>query len=75
MGRGIKKWMIFLDDQDRTVFLSRLADLAKDQSMKIFAWTLLPNCGEMSQVAGQLFGFYEAKVARYLVPIFNLPLN
>ncbi len=38
MGRGIKKREIFLHDRDRADFLSRLADPAKDQSMKIFAW-------------------------------------
>ncbi len=29
--RGIEKRKIFLDDQDRADFLSRLADLTKDQ--------------------------------------------
>lgn len=43
MGRGIEKRKIFLDDQVRADFISRLADLAKDQSMKIFVWALLPN--------------------------------
>jgi putative transposase len=43
MGRGIERRKIFLDDQDRGEFLSRLAVLGKEQSMRIFAWALLPN--------------------------------
>lgn len=43
MGRGIERRKIFLDDRDLEDFLSRLADLAREQSMEIFAWALLPN--------------------------------
>ncbi len=43
MGRGIEKRKIFLDDQDRSDFLSRLADLGGEECMEVFAWALLPN--------------------------------
>jgi len=43
MGRGIEKQKIFLNDEDREDFVSRLADLAGKQGMKIYAWALLPN--------------------------------
>jgi putative transposase len=43
MGRGIEKTKIFLTDEDREDFVSRLADLAEKQYMKIYAWVLLPN--------------------------------
>jgi putative transposase len=37
MGRGIEKRKIFLNDEDRNDFGSRLADLAVEQAMKIYA--------------------------------------
>ncbi len=43
MGRGIEKRKIFLSDEDREDFVSRLADLVSNQAMKIYAWALLPN--------------------------------
>ena len=43
MGRGIEKRKIFLSDEDREDFVSRLADLASNQAMKNYAWALLPN--------------------------------
>jgi putative transposase len=43
MGRGIEKTNIFITDEDREDFVSRLADLAGKQSIKIYAWALLPN--------------------------------
>lgn len=43
MGRGIEKQKIFLNDEDRNDFISRLADLAGKKAMKIYAWALLPN--------------------------------
>jgi putative transposase len=43
IGRGIERRKIFLQDQDRNDFLSRLASLAQDDSLKIYAWSLLPN--------------------------------
>jgi REP element-mobilizing transposase RayT len=43
MGRGIEKRKIFLNDEDREDFISRLAELAEKQAIKIYAWALLPN--------------------------------
>ena len=43
MGRGIEKRKIFLDARDRNDFLSRIAELAKDHSIAVYAWALLPN--------------------------------
>jgi putative transposase len=43
MGRGIDKTNIFITDEDREDFISRLAELAGKQAMKIYAWALLPN--------------------------------
>ncbi|MFP3871004.1 MAG: transposase [Syntrophobacteria bacterium] len=43
MGRGIQRRKIFIDRQDRQDFVTRLAALAEDSSMDIYAWALLPN--------------------------------
>ena len=43
MGRGIEKRPIFLVDEDRNDFLSRLELLAEEGCFKIYAWALLPN--------------------------------
>ena len=43
MGRGIEKTNIFITDEDREDFVSRLADLAGKKAIKIYAWALLPN--------------------------------
>ncbi len=43
MGRGIERRKIFLDDRDREDFVLRLEELAKDGSIEIYAWSLLPN--------------------------------
>ena len=43
MGRGIEKRKIFLDDQDRVDFINRLGKLVKEDSMDIYAWSILPN--------------------------------
>ena len=43
MGRGIEKKEIFLNETDRHDFISRLAKLAEDESMAVYAWALLPN--------------------------------
>ena len=41
--RGIERRPIFLDEQDRKVFLLRLGQLLKDSDTDCFAWTLLDN--------------------------------
>ncbi len=43
MGRGIEEKNIFINNKDQTDFISRLAELAEDGSMDIYAWALLPN--------------------------------
>lgn len=42
IGRGIEREEIFLGDIDRDDFISRSAELAEDDAMDIYAWTLLP---------------------------------
>lgn len=41
--RGIEGRDIFLDDQDRSLFLTRLSSLLRETSTRCFAWSLLPN--------------------------------
>ena len=43
MGRGIEGRKIFLTGRDRNDFIARLAQLAQDDAMVIYAWALLPN--------------------------------
>jgi putative transposase len=43
MGRGIERRKIFIDRQDRQDFITRLAALAEDSWMDMYAWALLPN--------------------------------
>ena len=43
IGRGIEKRKIFHDDRDRNDFLVRLAKLAQNGSLDVYAWALLPN--------------------------------
>ncbi len=43
MGRGIEKKKIYLTDNDYNDFISRMANIAKANSMEIYAWALLPN--------------------------------
>jgi len=43
MGRGIEKRKIFLDARDRNDFISRIAELVRDDSMAVYAWALLQN--------------------------------
>jgi putative transposase len=43
MGRGIERKKIFYSDIDRNDFIDRLASLAMDGTMEIYAWVLMPN--------------------------------
>ncbi len=43
MGRGIERTKIFRTDRDREDFLNRLADLCGDESLVVYAWSLMPN--------------------------------
>jgi REP element-mobilizing transposase RayT len=41
--RGIEKRKIFLDDQDRALFVARLSALLKETGVRCYAWALIPN--------------------------------
>jgi len=43
MARGIERQLLFRDDQDRDDFVSRLAALAQDEAVSVYAWVLMPN--------------------------------
>ncbi len=43
IGRGIERRNIFLTDEDRNDFISRLATLAQSGDWDVYAWALLPN--------------------------------
>src|SRR3990172_4690065 len=43
MVRGIERTTIFRDDRDRAAFVARLADLATQGALSVYAWALLPN--------------------------------
>jgi len=43
MGRGIDGTKVFRSDEDRTDFVNRLAQLAQDGSLAVYAWALMPN--------------------------------
>ncbi len=43
MVRGIERCPIFRDDPDRADFVARLAALAAQGALSVYAWALLPN--------------------------------
>jgi REP element-mobilizing transposase RayT len=43
MGRGIERKEIFFNDTDRIDFIERLADIAEEGAMDVYAWVLMPN--------------------------------
>ena len=43
MGRGIERKKIFINDTDRSDFIDRLAALAEEGAMDVYAWVLMPN--------------------------------
>lgn len=43
MGRGIERRDIFSSDEDRNDFITRLATLAQQGGLDVYAWALLPN--------------------------------
>lgn len=43
IGRGIEKRRIFFNDTDRKDFIERLSGIARDHSLDVYAWTLMPN--------------------------------
>ena len=69
MGRGIEKKAIFINNNDREDFISRLAALAESGSMEIYAWALLENHFHgrvLCWLAVRELGYSGAEVARYL---------
>jgi REP element-mobilizing transposase RayT len=43
MVRGIERTAIFRDDRDRADFVARLAGVAEQSALTVYAWALLPN--------------------------------
>jgi REP element-mobilizing transposase RayT len=43
IGRGIERKKIFTNDTDRNDFIDRLAGLAEEGAMDVYAWVLMPN--------------------------------
>ena len=43
MGRGIERKDIFITHTDRSDFIDRLAALAEEGAMDVYAWVLMPN--------------------------------
>ena len=43
MGRGIEKKNIFVSNKDRNDFINRLAQLAEEGAIEVYAWALMPN--------------------------------
>ncbi len=43
MGRGIERKKIFINDTDRNDFIDRLAAIAEEGAMDVYAWVLMPN--------------------------------
>jgi REP element-mobilizing transposase RayT len=43
MVRGLERRVIFTDAPDRTDFLARLAAVAEQGALSVYAWALLPN--------------------------------
>jgi len=43
MGRGIERKDIFISEEDRNDFITRLANLAQQGDLYVYAWALLPN--------------------------------
>jgi len=43
MGRGIERRKIFINDIDRNDFIDRMALLALNDAMEVYAWVLMPN--------------------------------
>jgi len=43
MGRGIERKEIFYSDTDRCDFIDRLAGLANEGALNVYAWVSMPN--------------------------------
>ncbi len=53
MGRGLERRVIFRDDPDRADFVDRLAQLAEQGALTVYAWALLPNHAHLLLRSGQ----------------------
>src|SRR5574341_2363769 len=54
MVRGIEGRSIFRDDRDRADFVRRLARLAQDRDLTVYAWALLPNHAHLLLRTGRI---------------------
>ena len=63
MGRGIERKKIFLHKRDQKDFIDRLAELAVNGSMEIYAWALLPN--HFTWCVKQKIGHFHPACAHY----------
>lgn len=43
IGRGVEHRQIFMDDEDRSRFITRFSDLLQETDTQCYAWALLPN--------------------------------
>ncbi len=64
MVRGIEARSIFRDDRDRVDFVRRVASLAQDRDLTVYAWALLPNHAHLLLRTG---GIPLARVMRSLL--------
>ena len=51
--RGIERWRIFSDDQDRDNFVERLGEIVTETKTFCFAWALIPNHAHILLRTGQ----------------------
>jgi REP element-mobilizing transposase RayT len=54
MVRGIEACSIFRDERDRADFVRRLASLARDRDLTVYAWALLPNHAHLLLRTGRI---------------------
>ena len=69
MGRGIAHTKVFPGDEDRTDFVNRLAALAREGSLIVYAWALMPNHFHLLVRTGQqpLFRSMRRLLTGYVV--------
>ena len=62
MGRGIERKTIFTNDTDRNDFIDRLAALAEEGAMDVYAWVLMPN-HFLCRASHNIFTYYARPTA------------
>jgi REP element-mobilizing transposase RayT len=69
MGRGIAHTKVFPGDEDRTDFVNRLAALAREGNLVVYAWALMPNHFHLLVRTGQqpLFRSMRRLLTGYVV--------